>query len=408
MIDPVLHYGQIAEAMRSVERGLRQWASTHLKLAGIEGLPVLSDFQLSGGAAMVLFPYQVGPDPSLRERSLVYNLLQISYPWVQGTVTDARGKNLPPAWNALGLALAQALELLLALAGAPDLVRPTRQPLNRGVFFDPDTLPLPLRRWFERPADEGALRWRRELIVMRGEHKAYLNPYVGWQTGYTIGVNHLAMIDLWGDSAREPHQGSALPALAVLIGSIHRERLMRVELPPRPIPPELLGYLEAVRDSLPEKSPERLAMADAVRRIQLPEMTDLALDPVQDLNDETVSLVMRAVQRPLRPYINLRVRVRLGDGPEIGASPSPDLANNLEVSSGSERARSAAAPDAQDKPVGFGGKRPEKTWDTPRKMETYDDFQTRAREEQARQLAELREHPLYGDLPSGPPEEEPS
>ncbi|MFM7201349.1 MAG: hypothetical protein ACKO6N_11205 [Myxococcota bacterium] len=424
MHEATLQYQHIAAAAQHVQEGIQAWMATRLEQAGFGPLPVRMDFPAPGeGSAVVLFPYQVGPEPKLREQSQSFNLMQISYPWVQGRVTDATGKTLPPAWNALGMLMKDIQDWLQSVEGAPSLPQASaRQPLVKSAGLKAESIPPPLRAWFERTTFEKKESWHRELKMLRPDGTLFAPPYVGWQTGFSIGINFLALLHLdpaaGGATGRRRDGGLSgkgasmllplgLPTLAMLLGALHRERTVRVSLPARPLPELLLGYLEALVASLPPREPLRERLAEILSQLQQPEQADLSMDPVQDLTDETVALIMRALGQPLRPYINFRVRVRLGDGPELGASPSPDMVNNFEVLPAAELERTHTPAGALEKQVGFGNKEvtPPRAQNSPslRKPERFEDLQRRRLEEQEAQEEGLRAHPLYRDMPPGAP-----
>jgi hypothetical protein len=175
---------------------------------------------------------------------------------------------------------------------------------------------------------------------------------------------------------------------------------MRLTLPPRVVQPELPSLVDALLGALPSDSAPVQRLESAWRRVAAGDEVELALEPVQDLTDQSFALLMQALQRPLQPALNLRIRVRLGDGPELDASVVPGLVID-------------PPPRVDPHGAGFSPFEPDPPGvasleDTPgsraRRRESFQAYRLRMAQLLKARADELRQPHLYADAPVPPAE----
>lgn len=381
--DPQLHQ-RSALVMRRVMEALLHWARQTMVQAGLSHLTVhdRADASTRETGSLLLLPYEVGPYPKLREPPQSVSLFEVSRAEQQeggpnGVTTPVgaiRNIAVSESWIHLALAISSAVR---HLAARPES---TGRPRLSGLILSDPLLPLPLKAWFEQVSQTPDAPWASRLRVDVDEVRGWVLPYIGWQSGMVLQVSYMLLAQPGGAIPALHQTSDHLPALAALASAMFAERTLSVRLPAWPIPQALEGFIRALLQSLPDASPTQQALDKALQDILQDEVIELPFSAVQDFTEQSFALLMQAMHLPLQPALNLRLQVRLADGPELAAGAV--------AQAGTQSQRPPPMPTGRP----FGA--------SPESAFSVDD--PLARQARAEQLEELRQHPLFADMPANP------
>jgi len=330
-----------------IHEALMSWSRRLLRDAGRESVEVYGQFPPQGtvGHHLVLFPYRVHPEPKVAENAPGLSLFG------SGERNPDRGVFTPPPWLELGRAVSSALERLFP-DGSPTIGGRGRQPLPLPLL---STMPRPLAGWYaERAAEDPESGWLFEHDGMTYGRP----PSLWWHPPITITSRYIAVAHEPGRGTAERTLASApmsVPVLSVLAAGLHLERVIRVELPPLPFPPEVTSLAEAVVECLRlrvgegegkgEGKAEALArrIEGALVGVNRHATYPIPVLPVHDLNNHEFALLMQALQRPLQPALNLSIQLPLGAQVTLNASAGMDVRMRV---ADPQRARAPERPDA--------------------------------------------------------------
>lgn len=314
-------YAHAKRVTDNVHQTLIGWVGNLLKDAGMESVDVWGRFPPEGTVRshLVLFPYRVGPEPKNLENARGGSIMRHEdYP------SDRVGK-IPRPWRELGRNLLSAVQILFPEAGQIDT--PRRQ--NTPPFPPVSELPPALRAWYEAQHEREKDKNANETFVVDYDGVLYARPpSLMWRPGVSVWAHYIAVA---GDAGRGVSDRTSdapplsLAALSTLTLGIQMNRVLHVELPPAPFPPELNDYLVAIKDSLEEVDHE-----DAEELFEKFEDTMAALTrtttypfgvvPVHDLTMHEFALLTQALQRPLQAVLNFKMHYSFGDIPEFQPS----------------------------------------------------------------------------------------
>lgn len=379
--DGTLHR-RSALVMRRVMEALQRWTALTLAQAGLEHL-VVQDRALPlapDTSSLLLLPYEVGPYPKLREPPQSVSLFEVSRAEQQeggpnGVTTPfgaIRNIAVSESWIHLALAISSAVRQISA--GPPREGRPR---LSGLILTDPH-LPPPLQKWFHTMSQTPDAPWASRLRVEVDDVRGWVLPYIGWQTGMVLQVSYILLAQPGGPLTEPPRSADHLPALAALASAMFAQRTLPVPMPGWPIPEALEHFILALLESLPDKSPVQHTLHLAFDAVCQDETVELPFSAVQDFTEQSFALLMQALRLPLQPALNLRLQVRLADGPELAAGAV--------AQAGTQSQR--PPPTSGERPFGAAPD-PASHGDDPE-----------ARQARAEQLEELRQHPLFADMPT--------
>lgn len=304
-------YRHIAITTREYHEGLMAWCRRLLSDAGMESLEVYGQIPARGltTSHLIFFPYRLGPEPKIAENAPGTSLLRPRVPLPPGHPF------VPDVWLTLGAAVAEAVEATFPDPRSREVQRNLSE--SNGVYPPVSALPAPLRAWYQGPEAGPGEPW-----TLPGPSGPLARPpALGWRQGLATVVRYVVL-------AHEPGRGSdertsasppvALSALNVILGAVHRERTVDVLVPPQPVPDGLLSYAEALAEASSEPLAGRIRAALA--EIQAPLQEQIALVPVNDLNNREMIALMQSMQRPLQASLNLQMRYVLGSTPVFGPS----------------------------------------------------------------------------------------
>jgi len=292
-------YRQVSRTALAAHSGLVAWSRALMRAAGLEAVEVYGRFPADGitSSYLVVFPYRLGPDPVIADYSRPANLL--------GVGDGGRGRSgAPGGWQALGGALERGL--MEALPGAFRRGRAGAAPVPRVLLGE---LPEALQGWYrEQPSEAG---W----IGGEGAEAAALLPSLVWRAGLQVTVFYVAIASDGGRGVNERTSvgpPAALGALSVLTSGIHLERSFETTLPSVTPPPALRGFAEALAASAPDAAG---GLRGALDRLDNPEPSEIAIQPMHDLGHQEFSALMQALQRPLQACLNLKISLTLAATP---------------------------------------------------------------------------------------------
>lgn len=315
----------IAGVATLIHEGLMSWSRRLLRDAGLESVEVYGQFPPQGtvGHHLVLFPYRVHPEPKVAENAPGLSLFG------SADRNPDRGVFTPPPWLELGRAITSALEHLFP-DSAPSIGGRGRQPLPLPQLGQ---MPAPLAAWYADRADDAPeAGW-----LLEHEGQVYGRPpSLWWHPPITITSRYIAVAHEPGRGTAERTLASApmsLPVLSVLATGLHLERVVRVELPPLPFPPEVADLAVAVAESATlsaQRGNRRLdgvagRILAALEGVQQFATYPIPVLPVHDLNNHEFALLMQALQRPLQPALNLSIQLPLGAQVTLNPSAGMDV-----------------------------------------------------------------------------------
>ena len=288
-------------SMQRIHERLVHWVRDLLIKAGVESVQVYSRFldEKTAGPHLVLLPYRLEPYPKNVESDPDIPLL--------GTAVDRQGV-VPDGWARLGELMTLCLD-----ACYPRLPARGTHPARMRPLAPLDELPPPLRAWYKEQGDDGTTEaW---MVVHNGKPHGRL-PSLAWRRPLTIRASYLIMASDSSMQARSVDAAMvsfAVPALAVVCLGMQMERKLTVQLPPIGAPTSLVRLAALLGKSTGgELGEEIMALADAIQGEQISHVSVL---PMGDLGEGELASVMRSLDRPFQPVVNLAVQVGLGGGP---------------------------------------------------------------------------------------------
>lgn len=288
-------------SMQRIHERLMHWVRDLLLQAGVESVRVYSRFmdEQTAGPHLVLLPYRLEPYPKNVESEPDIALL--------GTAVDRNGV-VPEGWVRLGELMTQCLD-----ACYPRMPARGSHPARMRPLAPLDELPKPLRAWYKEQGDDGtAESW---LVSHNGKPHGRL-PSLSWRRPLTLRSSYLVMASDASVQARSADAAMVsfvVPALSVVCLGMQLERTLRVRLPPIGADMSLVRLAALLGKSTGgELGEEIMGLADAIQGEQ---DSRISILPMGDLGEGELAGVMRSLDRPFQPVVNLAVQVGLGGGP---------------------------------------------------------------------------------------------
>lgn len=297
---------------------LISWASSLMKEAGLDIVDVWGRFPPEGTTRshLVMFPYRVGPDPKLIDNVPSVSLL------AGPARSEARNRNIPVEWSDLGKYLSMYLGDFYPDVAPPD---PKRQ-FTTSPYPLAEQVPEPLATWYraQKPEEDGS-GW-----VIEDEAGLHCRPpSLMWHTGIVVGAYYICVAGDPGRGTAATTSDSAplaLAALSVLTMGVQAQRTVKVRLPPRPVPDEFYSFVDAYAEtakSIPHDDPREDPpgrMLEIAKILHGESIGHFEVSPVHDMNNSEFATLAQALQRPLQAFLNFRLRIPVGAGPDFNPS----------------------------------------------------------------------------------------
>jgi hypothetical protein len=303
-------FAYISQVMSNVHESVEGWARDLLRTAGLETTEVYGQFPPEGSVAshVVLFPYRMGGADS-----------QIATPYNELSLMGVRAHKgsvpgMPPVWGRLGELFTECImEKYPKMTKGPHAGKPhPAPPISR--------LPQPLADWYNVQKDTGTgASWVTEL---GGEQFARL-PSLTWVPGASIKVNYLAVVGEGARGTADRDAPVAVQAMSVLTAGMQLQRSIEVRIPPPAFDRSIVGYAEAVGQTLGD---DRVAEA----LVQVEDMDEdlympITLLPGNSLSNSDFTGLMQALQRPLQPTLHMAVSLSVGGTPSFTPGVNADV-----------------------------------------------------------------------------------
>lgn len=328
-LQPILEHTNIVTT--AVHDELIRWSQGLLRQAGLESVDVWGRFPPEGTVRshLVLFPYRVGPEPKSLENSRGASIM------VRKALPSDKVARVPTPWRDLGKQLVEASHGLF-----PPVTVDRPQTRKRFPFPTLSELPSALADWYASQDTQAEDPW-----TMTHDGELYARaPSLSWFPGVSLFAHYIAVA---GDPGRGVSDRTSdapplsLGALSTLTVGIQHERILNVELPAMPAPPELMGFVEAMRSALISHDDEDLRalgerMAETIVALSATEAYQFGIVPVHDLSMHEFALLTQALQRPLQAVLNFRIAFQLGATPVF----APGTVVSLPMPQGKERGSS--------------------------------------------------------------------